>query len=435
MNKTLSLLFMLVAMAAQAQPTGENKAYTVVQADLTGRWIGPAEAYTNGKATYIIKADGTKTMIATQTFTYPIAGINIKMDLIQNRTDEKWVVKDNALERTAIPLALTLDVKYEKYGNFTAAQKQKINAALPAFKRQGVTEAKQDWQRLVGKKLSDRITSYTPKQMKISDGTVLTRDTVHATTEEKAAYEAANKRYNEYLLQQAKAQEAALLRQKAIDDAYWASLGTEKTESGKRAEAEGVKAVDLGLSVRWASANIGATSPYLVGNYYAWGELNPKDNYSEKTYNVKTKYKKGDTLLPADDAATQHWGTGWHIPTLEQWRELFHKCKFEELDTPESGQWEESLFNTWAVKVTGPNGNFIILPFHRGRAFQKSTCTEMGDAAYWANCLTEDSKSHGSSAQLLSRLLRGELKHFIYDEGVKDCVSREFGLPIRAVME
>lgn len=102
MNKTLSLLFMLVAMAAQAQPTGENKAYTVVQADLTGRWIGPAEAYTNGKATYIIKADGTKTMIATQTFTYPIAGINIKMDLIQNRTDEKWVVKDNALPQFGI---------------------------------------------------------------------------------------------------------------------------------------------------------------------------------------------------------------------------------------------------------------------------------------------------------------------------------------------
>ena len=95
--------------------------------------------------------------------TYPIGGINCTFDLIQKRTSDKWTFNDGIITFLAIPLNLTLDVNYLKYGNYTAAQKQKINASLPAFKRQAVNEAIQDWRSQVGKKCAYTIVSYTPE--------------------------------------------------------------------------------------------------------------------------------------------------------------------------------------------------------------------------------------------------------------------------------
>lgn len=74
--------------------------------------------------------------------------------------------------------------------------------------------------------------------------------------------------------------------------------------------------VDLGLSVKWATFNIGATSPEEYGDYFAWGETEPKDKYSWATYKwgtssnlIKYNTTDGKTILePADDAATVNWG-------------------------------------------------------------------------------------------------------------------------------
>lgn len=102
--------------------------------------------------------------------------------------------------------------------------------------------------------------------------------------------------------------------------------------------------VDLGLTSGnlWATCNLGADKPEELGDYYAWGEIRPKDSYNWVTYrhckgsnNQLTKYcsvaslgSDGFTdaltvLVPEDDAATANWSAVWSIPTVEQWVELY----------------------------------------------------------------------------------------------------------------
>lgn len=100
--------------------------------------------------------------------------------------------------------------------------------------------------------------------------------------------------------------------------------------------------VDLGLSVKWATCNVGANAPEEYGNYYAWGEIQPKDDYNCETYeyinSTKTSltkyctdsnygtvdYKR--TLETMDDAASVNWGGSWRMPTDAEWGELQEQC-------------------------------------------------------------------------------------------------------------
>lgn len=86
----------------------------------------------------------------------------------------------------------------------------------------------------------------------------------------------------------------------------------------------------------WYSCNLGASDPHEVGDYYAWGEAEPKTDFGWATY-----------LYTEDDPA-EALGEGWHTPTLEEWKELIDRCEWS---------WEGSGY-----KVTGPNGNSIYLP-------------------------------------------------------------------------
>lgn len=130
------------------------------------------------------------------------------------------------------------------------------------------------------------------------------------------------------------------------------------------------EAVDLGLSVKWASCNVGASSPEERGNYYAWGEVEPKDNYTWETY--KWCDGTGDSMLKyctngeysyniidnktvldlEDDAAHINMGGNWRMPTYDEFYELKTKCNF--------------IYTTYkgvkGHKVVGPNGNSIFLP-------------------------------------------------------------------------
>ena len=121
------------------------------------------------------------------------------------------------------------------------------------------------------------------------------------------------------------------------------SFGPEKsftTESGGGGGGTGNhEYVDLGLSVKWATCNVGATSPEDYGDYFAWGETTAKSNYDWTTYkwcngseNTLTKYNTNSsygivdnkTVLDlADDAATANWGSGWRTPTRGEWQELY----------------------------------------------------------------------------------------------------------------
>lgn len=100
--------------------------------------------------------------------------------------------------------------------------------------------------------------------------------------------------------------------------------------------ANGHKYVDLGLSVKWATMNVGATTPEGYGDYFAWGETSTKDTYDWSTYfdtndggSTFKKYNNngGKTVLdPEDDAAHVNWGGSWRMPTLAEWQELYDNC-------------------------------------------------------------------------------------------------------------
>ena len=131
--------------------------------------------------------------------------------------------------------------------------------------------------------------------------------------------------------------------------------------------------VDLGLpsGLLWATCNVGADTPEDYGDYFAWGETQPKDYYDWSTYqhcngsnNTFTKYCTNSsygyngftddltTLEPSDDAATANWGDGWRMPTQAEFQELL-----------------DNTTVTWTTQngvngrlFTAANGNSLFLP-------------------------------------------------------------------------
>lgn len=95
--------------------------------------------------------------------------------------------------------------------------------------------------------------------------------------------------------------------------------------------------VDLGLSVKWATCNVGAIQPEEFGDYFAWGEVETKAIYNWDTYKYYddfnlTKYTSNDSktvLDPEDDAATVNWGGAWRMPTKAEQDELRNNCTWD----------------------------------------------------------------------------------------------------------
>ena len=110
--------------------------------------------------------------------------------------------------------------------------------------------------------------------------------------------------------------------------------------------------VDLGLSVKWATCNVGAEKPSNYGDYYAWGEIETKDDYSPETSSTTGKEISDFSGNPEYDVAAAKWGGTWRMPTADEFTELINNC------TMESAEQDGVL----GVKVTGPNGNSIFLP-------------------------------------------------------------------------
>ena len=121
-------------------------------------------------------------------------------------------------------------------------------------------------------------------------------------------------------------------------------------------------AIDLGLSVKWASCNVGANSPEEYGYYFAWGETTAKSSYTDAnsvTYDLSTSALKSrgiidaaGNLTSAYDAATANRGDKWRMPTENEMKELINQCTWE---------WT-SVNGVNGQLVTGPNGNSIFLP-------------------------------------------------------------------------
>ena len=152
--------------------------------------------------------------------------------------------------------------------------------------------------------------------------------------------------------------------------------------------------VDLGLpsGLLWATCNVGAETPEEYGDYFAWGETTPKDDYTWSNYqhcngsrNALTKYCNNascgyegftdnlTTLMPEDDAATANWGNGWRMPTKEEFEELYNNTTYTW--TQQNGV-NGKLF-------TASNGNSLFLP-----AAGYNNIGYLGD--YWSSSLLTD---------------------------------------------
>ncbi len=142
-------------------------------------------------------------------------------------------------------------------------------------------------------------------------------------------------------------------------------LGEEKFfKTGDSCEC---KVVDLGLSVKWATCNVGAESPEDYGEYYAYAEKTTKNKYSERNYlffyydyqfDGQYSYYESIPGVGADisgsvyDVVAEQWGEGWRMPTHKEMQELVDSCTW-------TWTTKEGVIG---YKVTGPNGNSIFLP-------------------------------------------------------------------------
>jgi len=146
------------------------------------------------------------------------------------------------------------------------------------------------------------------------------------------------------------------------------------------------------ITILWATCNVGADNPEDYGDYFAWGEISPKDtSYYWDTYKYSidtllTKYCTNyysnygfngyyddlTVLQSEDDAATANWGEGWCIPTSEQWKVL--KKNTRSVWTARNGI-EGRLF-------IASNGNSIFLPAAGYRYDGKL----MGVGTYGSHC-------------------------------------------------
>ena len=162
-------------------------------------------------------------------------------------------------------------------------------------------------------------------------------------------------------------------------------------EEGGDATENGHAYVDLGLSVKWATCNVGASSPEEYGEYYAWGETETKSTYDWSTYkwcngyeNTLTKYNDDSyygtvdnktVLDPEDDVAHVKWGGSWRMPHDAEMTELYENCTWTW--TTQGGK------NGYKV-TSKKNGNSVFLPA-AGRCCGGDVSGQGDDGYYWCS--------------------------------------------------
>ncbi len=185
----------------------------------------------------------------------------------------------------------------------------------------------------------------------------------------------------------------------------------------------GHKFIDLGLpsGLLWAETNVGASTPYADGDYYAWGETTTKSSYDWSTYkwgSNPTKYNSSDgktTLEASDDVATVKWGKECRMPSRAEFQELYNNCDWT---------WKSSYNGASGYLVTGPNGQTIFLPASGYRNY--GALNNHGSRGYyWSSSLNT---SVAGYAYYL----------YFYSGGINpsyDGSNRYYGLSVRPVAE
>lgn len=201
-------------------------------------------------------------------------------------------------------------------------------------------------------------------------------------------------------------------------------------------DGKSFEAVDLGLSVLWATCNIGANSSENTGSYFAWGETEPKTHFEWANYKwceedkfTITKYcfsknngahefvDKIASLEKSDDAARVQMGENWRIPTKKEFAELLYFC---------DAKWGKvngvSGF-LLTSKEKGYEGNSIFLPLS-GKYDMDQTKFQGKYGWYWSSDLNDKSTVESNVLWI---------EHDEYDNLVTQFCDRSIGLPIRAV--
>ncbi len=180
----------------------------------------------------------------------------------------------------------------------------------------------------------------------------------------------------------------------------------------------GHECVDLGLSVRWATCNIGASAPEDFGQFFSWGETKTKKNFTPGDYTYKREIANswiniGDDIKDTKyDVAKIIWGNDWRLPTAVEVRELLDKCEW---------QWIEENDKS-GYRITGPNGNSIFLPA-AGVKMLDETYYENSYGYYWTSNISPSDAGNAYNLYFFSSY-----------KGV-DSVRRYFGHVVRGVTE
>ena len=170
----------------------------------------------------------------------------------------------------------------------------------------------------------------------------------------------------------------------------------------------GHKYVDLGLSVKWATCNIGASKPEDYGDYFAWGEDETKSEYTEE--NSATYFKDNYTFL---DAAKAKWGGTWRMPTAEEFEELLDNCTWT---------WTTQGGHDGYKVTSKKNGNSIFLPAAGYR---------YGSSLYYAGACGD----YWSSTPYASRSDLAYSLYFNFSYRYVNYYNRYYGRSVRPVSE
>ena len=140
-------------------------------------------------------------------------------------------------------------------------------------------------------------------------------------------------------------------------NSYGTSYGSQKNFTTDE-QINGYDYVDLGLpsGLKWATCNVGASSPSEYGDYYAWGETTTKSDYSSSNCLTDGQEIGDISGNPQYDAARANWGSTWRMPTKSEFEELIKECEWEWTSEGENDRYIDGY------RVTGPNGNSIFLP-------------------------------------------------------------------------
>ena len=229
----------------------------------------------------------------------------------------------------------------------------------------------------------------------------------------------------------------------------------DNTNSGQSISGyyNGYAYVDMGLSVKWATYNIGAKKPYETGGYYEWGDISTKTRYdienskwlywdwdnSYPTSIIVKKYCTNSncgildnkvTLEITDDVASRSWKGNWRMPIKKEMEELVEQCTWKWYS---KGNEEYNGVAGYKV-ISKKNGNYLFLP--AAGIYDLSEIKEVGEEGYYWTATLGDSDVECLTAYLLNFLsisdayqTAGNAIRHVFDGNALRCN----GLQVRAV--